>query len=312
MEGFDIRAANADDFEEIVDVCSVSLGWKQPEFDQSLFRWKHQTNPFGASLIMVAAAAGRIVAVRPFMHWRFRRNTETLRAVRAVDTATRPEARGKGLFRTLTETGIEELRESSIDIIFNTPNDQSRPGYLKMGWVEAGRVPVGFRLRSVTSAKDLPGARVAAQKISEPADFGLEVSTGLANAPSDLSGNPPGDRWVTDHDLESLHWRFSEGPVAYRWLPGPNGSGTIARLRRRGTALELLVAGAVGQADQRARTAAVDLALARSKATYALTPVGFPKSAPVPQLGPLLTVRSVARSPQPAQHYWEPGDIELF
>ncbi|MDH5380092.1 MAG: hypothetical protein OEW75_04520, partial [Cyclobacteriaceae bacterium] len=29
--------------------------------------------------------------------------------------------------------------------IFNTPNEKSRPGYLKMGWVDAGRLPVYFR-----------------------------------------------------------------------------------------------------------------------------------------------------------------------
>ena len=29
--------------------------------------------------------------------------------------------------------------------MFNTPNDQSRPGYLKMGWQVVGRVPIGVR-----------------------------------------------------------------------------------------------------------------------------------------------------------------------
>ena len=182
MDGIEIRVARLEDFDDILDVCSVSLGWTNPAFDRALFRWKHETNPFGRSLIMVAVSNGRVVAVRPFMRWRFRRGAEIRTAARAVDTATHPDARGKGLFRTLTETGIEVLRDESVDFIFNTPNDQSRPGYLKMGWAEAGQVPIGFRPRSLTSLPNLRGARVAAGKVSLPMDLGLTVKEGLANA----------------------------------------------------------------------------------------------------------------------------------
>ena len=261
---------------------------------------------------MVAATNERIVAVRPFMRWRFRRGSETLSAVRAVDTATRPEARGKGLFRKLTETGIEVLREESLGIIFNTPNDQSRPGYLKMGWREAGRIPIGFRLRSIAEARRLPGARVAAEKLSQHGDFGIDVAAGLATSERNLGVDTSSQRWATDHDLATLRWRFTEGPVEYRWLPGPDSTGIIVRVRRRGTAKELFVAATVGQADVRARAAAVELAWARSNATYCLAPVGFPKTIALKRLGPALTVRSVTREPEPDLHDWQPGDLELF
>ena len=164
MDGIEIRVAQPEDFDDIVEVCSASLGWKDPDFDRALFRWKHAANPFGRSLIMVAELDGRLVAVRPFMRWRFRRGDDILIAARAVDTATHPDARGKGLFRTLTEAGIELLREEGVDFIFNTPNDQSRPGYLKMGWLEAGQIPVGFRPRSLFTLANLRGARVPATR----------------------------------------------------------------------------------------------------------------------------------------------------
>jgi len=308
MEGFEIRAAGADDFEEILDVCSISLGWKNPTFDRALFRWKHETNPFGRSLIMVATHEGRIVAVRPFMRWRFRRGDSTRTAARAVDTATHPDARGQGLFRTLTETGLDVLRDESVGFIFNTPNDQSRPGYLKMGWREVGQVPVGFRLRSLAAAPNLYGARVAAGKASLPLRCGISVEEGLA---ATVPNEPP-SRWSTDHDQATLRWRFSEGPVTYRWLPGPLGSAVVVRARRRGTATELLVAATIGTSDDNARAAAVAGALDQSQADYCLTPAGYPKTATISQLGPLLTMRDVTSNPQPADHRWEPGDLELF
>ena len=57
------------------------------------------------------------------------------RAVRAVDTITAPEARGRGVFTrfTLAILSNEITRDDDVSFVFNTPNDQSRPGYLKMG-----------------------------------------------------------------------------------------------------------------------------------------------------------------------------------
>lgn len=258
---------------------------------------------------MVAELDGRLVAVRPFMRWRFRRGDDILTAARAVDTATHPDARGKGLFRTLTEAGIELLREEGADFIFNTPNDQSRPGYLKMGWVEAGHIPVGFRPRSIFTLANLRGARVPATKASLSMDFGLSVEEGLAATALD-DGSV--ERWVTDHDLSTLRWRFSQGPVTYRWVPGPSRSGVIVRARRRGTATELLLAATVGMSDPGARAGAVRSALQRSNADYCLGPVDYPKMIPVSRLGPLLTVRTVTTEPRVQDHRWEPGDLELF
>ncbi len=71
---------------------------------------------------------------------------EVLRAVRAVDTATDPDYQGQGLFTALTMHGLDEVRADGVDFVFNTPNDQSRPGYLKMGWQTVGELPVAVRI----------------------------------------------------------------------------------------------------------------------------------------------------------------------
>jgi len=311
MDGTEIRIARPDDLEEILDVCSVSLGWTNPEFDRALFTWKHETNPFGRSLIMVAESTNGLVAVRPFMRWRFRRGQATMTAARAVDTATHPAARGQGLFRTLTESGLELLRDEGVGIIFNTPNEKSRPGYLKMGWREAGKVPLGVVPAGLRSLYRLRGAQVAADKPSLPMTFGQSVEHGLNTATLDDRATSS-HMWRSDHDLESLRWRYGGGPVDYRWIPGPNRSGLLGRARRRGTAVELLIAGTVGYASPAARKAAIKLAMKHAKADICIAPASFPGTIRVDRLGPTLTVRPVSAEPEPDGHSWQPGDIELF
>ena len=84
---------------------------------------------------------GQIVGLRTFMRWDLVTGEgETLRCARAVDTATHPDHQGKGIFRRLTEEAVEVARDDGIAMIFNTPNEKSKPGYLKMGWREVGEI----------------------------------------------------------------------------------------------------------------------------------------------------------------------------
>ncbi len=85
---------------------------------------------------------GQVIGFRMLLLWRFRRGDEAVTAVRAVDTATHPDHQGRGIFRALTTVAVDELRDEGVGFVFNTPNDQSRPGYLKMGWVDIGRPPL--------------------------------------------------------------------------------------------------------------------------------------------------------------------------
>ncbi len=101
--------------------------------DAVWFHWKHRQSPFGPSPGFVAMEGEHMLGVRLFMPWHFVHRGELFRALRPVDTATLPPARGKGVFRKLTLEGLDLLR-GSYDLVFNTPNSQSYPGYRKMGW----------------------------------------------------------------------------------------------------------------------------------------------------------------------------------
>ncbi|HYL52015.1 MAG TPA: GNAT family N-acetyltransferase, partial [Acidimicrobiia bacterium] len=129
-----VRRAVPEDRPAVLELLARSLGWsRSPEFTE-FFEWKHERNVFGTSPGWVAVVEGRIVGFRTFLRWEFEHPDGRIRrAVRAVDTATAPDQQGRGIFRRLTLAAIDDLRSVGVDFVFNTPNDKSRPGYLKMG-----------------------------------------------------------------------------------------------------------------------------------------------------------------------------------
>ena len=140
-----IRQATREDLPEIVSLLKRSLGESRIQKSEEAWNWKHVQNPFGESLVHLAFEGETLVGVRAFMQWRWHLADKEYRVLRAVDTATHPEFQGRGIFRKLTEGLIEKTTEEGFDFIFNTPNEKSMPGYLKMGWKKLYKVPVRLR-----------------------------------------------------------------------------------------------------------------------------------------------------------------------
>ena len=247
-----LRPFRDEDQPAVLQLLDASLGGgpagrRPPEF----FRWKHLENPFGRSYMLLAEAGGRLVGFRSFMRWRFDLGGEKIRAVRAVDTATHPDYQGHGIFRLLTTTAIEELR-AEADLIFNTPNDKSLPGYLKMGWRRVADVPIRVRVRRpVRFVRHLRSRHDPASH-----DQGVVIRE---EAPSErrwsdlaaIAGTTDSRGLVTVRDEPYLRWRYAEAPLLrYRVVEERDGSGlrgaAMYRVRPRGrlqeaTVVELLV-----------------------------------------------------------------------
>ena len=150
MADYTVRPANAEDTPRIVDLLKLCLGEGSVPRTAEFWDWKHRQNPFGESPVLLAEADGELIGVRAFMRWRWTDGEDVVESVRAVDTATHPEHRGKGIFTRLTLGLLESLRGEGAEFVFNTPNAQSTPGYLKMGWHVYGRVPVAVAVRRPT------------------------------------------------------------------------------------------------------------------------------------------------------------------
>lgn len=321
---FTVRRATEDDRAAIVNLCRSSLGWKADDPNERFFAWKHDLNPFGASPAWVAEADGRLLGVRIFLRWRFRSSDgKLLRAVRAVDTATRPDAQGRGIFTRLTLDALPDLRDDGVDFIFNTPNDKSRPGYLKMGWAEVGRVPVAVRVAGVGRLSAVAGARAAAEKWSQPSAVGVSAPDAFADddeVASLLVVSSSSCQLSTDRDIAYLRWRYSFDALHYRVVPVGDSiaaGAVVFRLRRRGTALEATISELAVPSPSAARSA-IGSILRTTGADYAIA-AGGPELlragfVPAPRLGPMLTWKPMARTgvPKFSELGFGLGDVELF
>ncbi len=312
----DIRPARPDDRPAIIELLQRSLGSDGDPRYPALFAWKHDENRFGTSPMWVAVDGDRIAAFRTLMRWEFVRGGKVLRAVRAVDTATDPDYQGRGLFRALTMHGLEEVRRDGVDFVFNTPNDQSRPGYLKMGWHQVGRLPAAVRFVGPGGALAAVRSRVPADRWSQPLDIGEAVGDWLARRGPDGRWPEPVDvrELRTNADEEYLDWRFGTDLLGYRVVDDGDAA-VIVRSRRRGSALELAVVAAFGPGSASDRLAG--RAAKEAGADYAIR-LGQPQMSSgfnlLPGGGPVLTWRAVNDAGPPPLSNWavELGDIELF
>ncbi|MFW5898924.1 MAG: GNAT family N-acetyltransferase, partial [Jiangellaceae bacterium] len=242
-----IRPMQPADESAVLELIEASLGRKPDPRNAAFFAWKHRENAFGASPAWVAVDGDRVVGFRTLMRWEFDTPEGPVRAVRAVDTATHPDYQGRGIFSALTGRAVEELRADGVGFVFNTPNDKSRPGYLKMGWREVGQLPAAMRPASVLRLPRIAAARVPAELWSVPTGAGVPIGDALADEPAVtalLDGMPRTVGVTTRRSPAYLRWRYGFEPLAYRALLAGSSVADgmlVFRLRRRGAATELVV-----------------------------------------------------------------------
>lgn len=249
------------DEQAVIELLRTSLGEgptgeRSPEF----FRWKHLMNPFGRTFMLVAEEAGGIVGFRAFMRWEFNAGGATYRAVRAVDTATHPGSQGRGIFKRLTLEALDAMR-GDVDFVFNTPNAQSLPGYLKMGWSLVGQLPVWIRVRR--PVRFVRGVR----HLEEPGAHQAEVADGdglhLLRDPDRMAGllsrvGTPSERFSTNRSPTFLAWRYADAPwFGYRVVSDIDVHAdvrgvAIFRVRPRGRLLEATLAEVLAPKEDRA------------------------------------------------------------
>jgi GNAT superfamily N-acetyltransferase len=334
---FEVRAYRPDDEEAVLRLLRRALG-NGRAFDRSpaFWQWKHFLNPFGTSLLMVATN-GEILGLRAFMRWRFRHGSAVVRAVRAVDTATHPASRRAGIFSTLTARTLDWARADGVDLVFNTPNRYSLPGYLKLGWTHVGHprllvkiVRPGAIVRTVLHDRVRPRSRRDAPVPEGPAGTlftGSEGLEGLIEADDRLLA----DGIRTDRSGAFFAWRYGRAHLLrYYVCAAGSGAGRVAAVfrpnRRRGLREIMVCELLLGRADAdatpvvRGITEAIETdylvahAARGSAHERALRRAGF---LPIPRVGPHLTVRPLRdedRRSYDRLAVWRLslGDLEVF
>ena len=332
-----IRRAKQNDEPALLDLLRVSMGEDAVSWTPDYWRWKHASNPFGASPVLVGEADGQLVALRAFMRWTWRSAGQDVAAVRAVDTATHPDYRGRGLFKRLTLRLRDEMHEEGTAFVFNTPNAQSRPGYLKMGWSLVGRPTLWARpVRPVRLAMALRREGLGGDEGEPPVmdaeragvAFAVTAVRAIVEAAQDGA-----TAYHTAPTMDYLRWRYADVPgftyYAAAKGEGADGALLVVRARRRGALRELricdLITGPTPEAHRNVRmllgrlprVADVDVVLGMRPpglGAGALVSAGY---LPAPRIGPILTAYplAVGALPDPCSlSNWQPqiGVLELF
>jgi GNAT superfamily N-acetyltransferase len=334
-----VRTATPADLPVILELVRKSLGQGSIPRDPGFWSWKHEKSPFGPSPSLLAEAGGEVVGLRVFMRWSWCAGAKVVSAVRAVDTATHPSWRGKGIFSQLTLALVKQVQQEGVAFVFNTPNEQSRPGYLKMGWTSLGRVSMWVApLRPVRLARALVNRTGGRNQPQEVTPLGLTSVAQLLDQPGleALLEQPPDadQRLTTVPTLEYLRWRYCDVPgFTYHaaWaLLGREGAVAVFRLKQRNGLNELrlceLVVGRSPQSRRLGRELCRGL-LTQTGADYsvAVAAGGTPEQQvlmgsgfiPAPRVGPVFTIRPLCSNggPDPLRRpSWRLsiGSLELF
>lgn len=97
-------------------------------YTKELFNKKYIKNLYGKSVVEVVYLDGEPVAARGL----WRNDILNKPSYQPGDTCVTEVCRGKGIFTEMTKKSLELL--SAEDVIYNFPNQNSYPGYIKMGW----------------------------------------------------------------------------------------------------------------------------------------------------------------------------------
>jgi len=230
---YTIRSYDGADEEQVLNLMRLSLGESvNHQRSSDFWRWKHSSSPFGPSYVRVACAEdGQLVGMRAFQRWEFNIGGRELKAVRAVDTATHPGFRRMGVFSALTQEVVRDVARDGVDLIFNTPNQEVLPGYLKLGWTHVTRVQPRIKVLNYSNfALGLVRDRLGKQSSRNfsPAElFRLkprqfrdilgkpQAVESLVRKDSECSGAQGIIR--THRSIDYLEWRYANHPFIPYW-----------------------------------------------------------------------------------------------
>jgi GNAT superfamily N-acetyltransferase len=207
-----IRPAIESDIPAIVELLKTSLGESLMPKSVAYWRWKHTENPFGPSAVLLYWDNEVLAGVRAFMRWEWTKEQKVYHALRAVDTATHPQYQGKGIFKKLTLSLVEECKLNGDHFIFNTPNEQSKPGYLKMGWQECGKLPITMSIQRPFRMfkKALKGEST---ELPKPIDNKIAYYLNHPSLSLLLKSSLNLNRMTTNVSVPYLKWRYNDVPV---------------------------------------------------------------------------------------------------
>ena len=259
----DFNSALVDQASEFFNEHFPGAYW--PSCDPEIFRWKlGDSNPAGRGILALAISEGVVAGVMTATRKHLMLDGQSVTGAEVGDTFTNPAFRRAGQARVLANGSDEaddylnrsvfgrlvndvtnQLLSDGIEMIYGTPNDQSRPGYLRRGqYTQHEELGISFwhRPSRPVFQRKFPGQKMGGvlhsvfarlRRSAPPPDHSVEMERVPLNGclPISLRGEfdnlwyglrrPPGICLIQDG-----------GYIQHRYAQHPSGS-YVAHLIRR-------------------------------------------------------------------------------
>jgi hypothetical protein len=107
----------------------------QSNLSHIAFRYKHYENPHGLSTpLFVEKTGDDIKGINGFMAAKFICESQELYAAQSCDSAVLAQYRDKDVFKSIIKNAQKQLQSAGVDFLFGFPNQNSYPGFIKLGW----------------------------------------------------------------------------------------------------------------------------------------------------------------------------------
>jgi GNAT superfamily N-acetyltransferase len=178
------------------------------------FDWWYQRNPVRPGTISLAVAEGRVAGMLAMSYARMRLGGREALAAFAIDGATHPEFRGRGIFQKLELANEQLAAEAGAVMAVGFTNPQAGPILVgRVGWADVRPLRLWARvLRPLELVRrrgrpgGLPGAPDTA-RVRSIERFGPEAAEAASRVPFP-------DHLVRDEAY--LNWRYADSPRGYR------------------------------------------------------------------------------------------------
>ncbi|MBN1382512.1 MAG: GNAT family N-acetyltransferase [Deltaproteobacteria bacterium] len=173
-----------------------SAGTSSEYMTEEFYRWKYNP-PAGQAWIAIVKSNKGYIAANAMIPQKIRWCEKTILGWQSCDTATIPDARGKGYFQRCLDALNEIIGPS--DIFFGFPNKNSIRGFIKLGWKE---------ISSVTTYVN-PFVRFQPYYFSEVFEIErFDIKFDILFEKLTRLG------WITlEHGVDYLNWRYLDHPI---------------------------------------------------------------------------------------------------
>jgi hypothetical protein len=128
---------------EMIDITKENYGEIEIS-DEKFLKWQYFNNPAGKALIKLAKSNdNEVVGQYVIIPMKIKVNEEIVDSTLSLNTLTRKDYRGKGIFTGLADAVYNQCKEDKLEFTYGFPNQNSYPGFIKkLQFTDLGTLPL--------------------------------------------------------------------------------------------------------------------------------------------------------------------------